>query len=368
MPLNGKIDLRSDTFTHPTPEMRKAMAESIVGDDVWEMDPTVKELEEYAANLFGKQAALFMPSSCMANLAAVVAHTTGRGEETLVGDRSHISLYEQGNVSTIGGVHVRTLNNMDDGTFDLNELEIKIRPPDNVHFPKTSLVCIETSHNMCSGSAVPVEFIEKVHALVAPKGIQLHIDGARVLNSATALGISPAEYVAKADSIACCLSKGLAAPIGALLIGSVELIKKARHLRKALGGGMRQVGVIACCGLIALRDMSKRLHEDHANAKRLYDGISKIEGVICGKPDTNIVKFSLDSSLYKNANLSAITKIFEHENVYMITVDEGRSIRGVLHYHITSEDVDQAVRVVDKVLRGIREGSISVTTSNERLY
>ena len=367
MPLNGKIDLRSDTFTHPTPEMRKAMAESVVGDDVWEMDPTVKELEEYGAHLFGKEASLFMPSSCMANLAAVMAHTSGRGEEILVGDRSHISLYEQGNVSTIGGVHVRTLRNKDDGTFDLEELEIKIRP-ENVHFPKTSLVCIESSHNMCSGSAVPLEFIEKVHSIVAPKGIKLHMDGARVLNSTAALGISPAEYVAKADSVACCLSKGLAAPIGALLIGSREFIKKARQIRKALGGGMRQVGVIACCGLIALRDMSKRLHEDHAHANMFYEGISKVPGVHCIKPDTNIVKFSLDCNLYKNANLSAITKILEQENLYTITVDEGRSIRAVMHYHITTEDIKQAVTVIEKVLHKIREGTVPVTSSNERMY
>ena len=367
MPLNGKIDLRSDTFTQPTPEMRKAMAESIVGDDVWEMDPTVKELEEYGANLFGKEAALFMPSSCMANLAAVMAHTSGRGEEILVGDRSHISLYEQGNVSTIGGVHVRTLRNNDDGTFDLDELEIKIRP-ENVHFPKTSLVCIESSHNMCSGSAVPIEFIEKVHKIVTPKGIKLHMDGARVLNSTTALGISPAQYVAKADSIACCLSKGLAAPIGALLIGSREFIKKARHIRKALGGGMRQVGVIACCGLIALRDMSNRLHEDHTNARMFFDGISKIPGVQSSKPDTNIVKFSLDNAMYRNANLSAVTKIFENENLYTITVDEGRSIRAVMHYHITRDDIEKAINIVGKVLQQGREGTVSVTSSNERIY
>ena len=368
MPLNGKIDLRSDTFTQPTPAMRRAMAESVVGDDVWEMDPTVRQLEEYAAELFGKEAALFMPSSCMANLAAVMAHTSGRGEEILLGDRSHISLYEQGNMSTIGGVHVRTLRNMDDGTFDLDELEIKIRPPNNVHFPKTSLVCIESSHNMCSGSAVPLAFIERVHEIISPKGIKLHMDGARVLNSTVALGIDPAEYVKHADSIACCLSKGLAAPIGALLIGSRELIQKARHIRKALGGGMRQVGVIACTGLIALREMRHRLHEDHANAKRFYEGISSLPGVACSKPDTNIVKFSLDPVMYKNANLSALTKVFEQENLYMITVDEGRSVRAVMHYHIEPHDVDEAISIVSRVLKGVADGTITVTASNERMY
>jgi threonine aldolase len=368
MPLNGKIDLRSDTFTHPTPGMRQAMAECVVGDDVWEMDPTVKELEEYGANLFGKEASLFMPSSCMANLVAVMAHTSGRGEEILIGDRSHISLYEQGNVSTIGGVHVRTLKNFDDGTFDLDELDIKIRPPDNVHFPRTALVCIESSHNMCSGAAVPVSFFDRVYEITAPRNIKLHVDGARILNATTALGISPAEYVAKADSIACCLSKGLAAPIGALLVGSREFIKKARHLRKALGGGMRQVGVLACCGLIGLRDMSKRLHEDHTNAKSFYEGISKIPGVESSKPDTNIVKFSLNMDMYRNANLSALTKIFQEENVCMITVDEGRSIRAVMHYHITGQDVEGAVLIVEKILKGVRDGTVSVISSTERMY
>jgi threonine aldolase len=343
------------------------MSECEVGDDVWDLDPTVRELEQYAAQMFGKESALFMPSSCMANLAAIMAHTIGRGEEILVGDKSHISLYEQGNVSTIAGVHARTIENYDDGTFDLDDLKIKIRPH-NVHFPKTSVVCIETSHNMCSGAAVPQEFIEQVHAITDPLGIKIHIDGARILNSTTALGIDPAAYVAHADSVACCLSKGLAAPIGAVLVGKTDFIKKAKHIRKALGGGMRQAGVLACCGLIGLKEMSKRLIEDHNNAKKFYDALASQPGVLVNRPDTNIVKFSLSPDIYPNVNLGALVNVLTKLNVFMITVDEGRSVRAVMHYHITTQDVAEAASVVEATLRDIRDGKLVLGDDGVRMY
>ena len=365
MPLKGKIDLRSDTFTEPTPAMRQAMATCEVGDDVWELDPTVHELESLAASTFGKEAAIFVPSSVMANLIAVMAHTSGRGEEIIVGDRCHISLYEQGNVSTIGGVHVRTVRNLDDGTFDLSELSIKIRPK-NVHFPVTSVVCVESSHNMCSGAAVPVQFFRDVRKVVGDK-IRIHLDGARVFNSAVALGIPVSEYTAVADSVTVCLSKGLAAPIGSLLIGTKEFIAKARMLRKALGGGMRQAGVIACCGIIALKDMVGRLKDDHANALRLFETLEKIEGVIVSRPQTNIVKFSLSPSVYPGANLAAVAKEFEKQNVYMITVDEGRAVRAVTHYHVTQEDIDEAGKAVAAILQQVRDGMV-VLADGPRVY
>jgi threonine aldolase len=357
MPLNGRIDLRSDTFTEPTHAMRVAMAETPVGDDIWELDVVVKELEAETARIFGKESGLFFPSSVMANLAALMAHTSGRGDEILVGDRSHISLYEQGNVSTIGGVHVRTLRNFEDGTFDLGELKLKIRP-DNVHFPVTSLVCLETTHNMCGGTPIPLEFIRDVRSVVG--GTKIHVDGARVFNATTALRIDPAEYLAVADSISLCLSKGLAAPIGSMLVGSSEFIQKARRIRKALGGGMRQVGVLAAPGLIAIREMRHRLDEDHANAKFLFHILSKINGVESTEPVTNILKFHLNPNVFPNISLGGLVALFQARNVYTSTVDEGRSIRAVTHYHITKEDVEEAGRVISEVLSRVAAGTLAV--------
>jgi threonine aldolase len=346
--------------------MRQAMATCEVGDDVWELDPTVKELEELGAKILGKEASLFVPSSVMANLIAVMAHTTGRGEEILVGDRSHISLYEQGNVSTLGGVHVRTVRNHEDGTFDLNELKLKIRPKNNVHFPKTSLVCLESSHNMCGGSAVPKTFIQETRNVIGNE-IKLHIDGARLFNATTALGVAPADYVREADSVNVCLSKGLVAPIGALLAGSREFIEKSRMLRKALGGGMRQVGVIACCGLIALKDMIGRLHEDHAHATLLNQLLVKIPGILSPKPDTNIVKFWFDRTFTGEISLGGFVKELQTHNVFMITVDEGRAIRAVTHIHVTEDDVERAAAAVGDVLERIKAGKL-VVEDGPRMY
>jgi threonine aldolase len=367
MPLKGKIDLRSDTFTEPTAAMRHAMSTCEVGDDVWELDPTVKQLEELGASILGKEASIFVPSSVMANLIAVMAHTTGRGEEILVGDRSHISLYEQGNVSTIGGVHVRTIKNFDNGTIDLSDLKLKIRPTGNVHFPRTSLVCLESSHNMCCGSAIPASFFDQVRTIIG-SDIKLHIDGARLFNATTALGISPAEYVNRADSVNVCLSKGLAAPIGALLAGSTEFIAKSRMLRKALGGGMRQVGVIACCGIIALKDMIGRLSDDHENAQLLYSKLVEVPGIVASKPDTNIVKFSVDESIVgAKVNLSGLVKELESRNVFTITVDEGRAVRAVTHLHVTKEDVIGAANAVAEIISKIQNGTL-IVSEGQRMY
>ena len=345
MPLKGRHDFRSDTFTEPTTEMRQAMATCEVGDDVWELDPTVKELESLSATMFGKEAALFVPSSCMANLIAVMVHCSRRGEEMLAGHRSHISLYEQGNVSTIGGVHVRTLKNFDDGTFSLDELKAKIRPPNNIHFPRTSLVCIETSHNMCGGSAVPKHFIDGVRAQIGST-IPIHIDGARVFNSAIALKLSPSEYMESADSISVCLSKGLSAPVGAVLIGSFKFINQAKLIRKALGGGMRQAGVLACCGLIALRDMVGRLEEDHSLATQFFKNVMHFPGIKISKPQTNIVKFSFEPAI----DLEKLVQSLRTRNVWMMTVDEGTAVRAVTHLHIDSHDVQVAATVLKDLL------------------
>ena len=359
MPLNGKIDLRSDTFTQPTAAMRAAMSESIVGDDVWGLDPTVNELEKLAATLFGKEASLFLPSTCMGNLIAAMVHA--RGGEMLMGDKSHISLYEQGSVSTIGNVHARTLRNLDDGTFDLAELKQKLRPS-NVHFPKTALVCLESSHNMCSGSVIGLDFVKAVRQTIG-EGVRLHLDGARVFNALTFLGIDPATYVASFDSVSVCLSKGLGAPIGSLLLGSQKFIDSARRMRKALGGGMRQAGVIACCGLIALKDMTKRLHEDHENATALYNHLSKLPGIsFTAPPQTNIVKFKVE-----RFNMDGLCTVLAERNVPMITVDDGTAIRAVMHYHITRDDVDETARIFKSVLDEIAKGTLTIPNGS-RLY
>ena len=254
----------------------------------------MKELELLAAKMFGKEAALFLPSTCMGNLIAVMAHTSGRGDEILVGDKSHISLYEQGGASTIGGVHVRTLSNKSDGTFEISELVDRIRSND-VHLPRTSLVCLEYTHNMCGGTVLEPSFIDSVASITSPLGIKLHLDGARVFNALTFINLSPAEYCAHFDSISICLSKGLGAPIGSLLIGTSKFIESSCRLRKVLGGGMRQAGVIACCGLIALTDMVARLPEDHDNAYLLYSLLMRIPGIsFTAPPQTNIVLFTVE--------------------------------------------------------------------------
>ncbi len=248
------IDLRSDTVTQPTEKMRHAMASAAVGDDVFGEDPTINRLERIAAETLGKQAGLFVTSGTMANLVSELAHC-GRGEEIILGDQAHSFFYEQGGSAAVGGIHPRTLPNKPDGTMALADIEAAVRP-DNIHFPRTRLIMLENTHNRCSGQPLPVDYLRSVRELADRYELKIHIDGARLFNAAAALDISAADLAAPADSVSICLSKGLAAPVGSLVCGSRSFIDRARRARKLLGGGMRQAGVIAAAGIVALKEMT----------------------------------------------------------------------------------------------------------------
>jgi threonine aldolase len=240
------IDLRSDTVTRPTPAMREAMARAQVGDDVMGEDPTVNRLEAMSAEYMGKEAGLFVPSGTMGNLAAVLVHCN-RGDEVIMGDMAHTFLKEAGGVAALGGVHTFTLRNHPDGTLDLDELRSAIRE-DDVHHPITRLVVLENTHNRCGGVALNVDYMRQAGDIVREHGLQLHLDGARIFNAAAACGVPAAELTAQVDSVTFCLSKGLCAPVGSVLCGTVDFIQKARRIRKQLGGGMRQAGILGCGG------------------------------------------------------------------------------------------------------------------------
>jgi len=288
------IDLRSDTVTQPTPAMRQAMANAAVGDDVLGEDPTVIRLQEIAAGMMGKEAALFVSSGTMGNLIAVLA-VCGRGDAVIMGDLGHTFLFEGGGVSALGSGFPQTVKNQEDGTLQLVDIIGAIRP-DDPHHPITKQVILENTQNRCGGAVLTPAYTQQVADLVHGRGIQLHIDGARIFNAATALKVPVHNLVNMADSVTFCLSKGLCAPVGSVLCGSKEFIGKARRLRKMLGGGMRQSGVLAAAGIIALEEMTLRLEEDHKRAKALASALSKIPGLSLtfGTPQTNMIFMDLN--------------------------------------------------------------------------
>lgn len=341
------IDLRSDTITRPTPSMRQAMASADVGDDVFGEDPTVNRLEEMAAERMQKEAALFVASGTMANIVSQMAHC-GRGDEMIIGDQAHIFFYEQGGSAALGGIHPRTIRTEPDGTLSLEDIEASIRP-DNVHFPITRLIALENTHNRCNGSPLRPEYMEAVSALARRFQLKIHVDGARIFNAATALNTTASDLVTVADSVSFCLSKGLAAPVGSLVCGSKIFIAKARRVRKVLGGGMRQAGVLAAAGIVALTEMVDRLSEDHENAKVLCMGLSQIKGLRVDpeRVFTNIVYIDITRSGLTESELAGR---LETEGVRLIPVGPKR-LRAVTHYHITKEDVNETLKIVSKVMR-----------------
>ena len=353
-----EVDLRSDTVTKPTDEMRVAMFEAEVGDDVYGDDPTVNKLEEKASEMLGKEAALYVPSGTMANLISVMAHCSGRGEEVLLGDRSHISMFEQGGIAQLGGVHPRTVRNLPDGTLDLDELKSKIMP-DNIHHPVTRLICVENTHNGMGGRVIRPEFMDKLAEIVCGTNIRIHMDGARIFNAATALGIPVTKLLEHADSVSVCLSKGLGAPIGSVITGNKEFIGRARRLRKVLGGGMRQAGVIAAPALIALETMSKNLHVDHDNAKRLAKGLAAMKDVgieiDLSVVETNIVFFRLvrdDMTANEFAShLASYEKGHKKQVIVKIEPKSAQLIRVVTHHQVSQEDVDLTLEKMKRILR-----------------
>lgn len=353
-----EVDLRSDTVTKPTDEMRAAMFGAEVGDDVYGDDPTVKKLEEKASEMFGKEAALYVPSGTMGNLISVMAHCFGRGEEVLLGDSSHISVYEQGGIAQLGGVHPRTVRNLPDGTLDLDEVKSKIMP-DNIHNTVTRLICVENTHNGTGGRVIRPEFMDKLAEIVCGTNIKIHMDGARIFNAATALEVPVIKLLEHADSVSVCLSKGLGAPIGSVISGNKEFIGRARRLRKVLGGGMRQAGVIAAPALIALETMSKNLHIDHSNAKRLAQGLAAMMDVgIEINPsivETNIVLFRLvreDMTANEFANnLASYEKDQKQQVIVKLVPYNTQLIRAVTHHQVNQEDIDLTLEKMNRILR-----------------
>ena len=340
------IDLRSDTFTLPTPKMRQAMAEAEVGDDVWGEDPTVQCLEEKAAARFGKEAAVFVASGTQGNLVSLLTHC-GRGDEAIMGDQSHTFRYEQGGCAALGGIVPHIVKNQPDGTMALADIEAAIRPDDD-HAPRTRLICLENTHNRMGGVALTPEYTAEVAALAQRRELKLHIDGARIFNAAVALRVDAQELVKGADSVTFCLSKGLAAPVGSVICGSRGFISQARRNRKILGGGMRQVGILAAAGLIALEEMVDRLAEDHANAEALAQGLAALPGIEVEpvSPRTDIVFFRV-----LRPDLDAVTlceRLGEY-GVKMADMDP-RRVRAVTNYHVTREDIDATLAAVRKTL------------------
>ena len=343
----GTIDLRSDTVTLPTPAMREAIYRAELGDDVFGEDPTTNRLERMAAERMGKEAALLVVSGTMGNLVCTLTHCR-RGEEVILGDRSHTFLYEAGGMSTLGGIHPHTISNQPDGTMRLEDIEGAIRGS-NVHFPRTRLICLENTHNRCYGSALTSEYIDSVAALAKEHGLSIHLDGARIFNAAIALGVDVKELTAKVDSLSFCLSKGLSAPVGSVVCGSSEFIAEARRARKVLGGGMRQAGVIAAAGIKALEEMVDRLAKDHENARRLAEGIAHIGGlsIELAKVQTNIIYFELDEERMTPKEL--VTELDKKE-VKLLSVG-ARRLRAVTHYGISAEDIDLTVKALGEVMK-----------------
>ncbi len=345
---NGKriVDLRSDTVTQPTPEMREAMFKAEVGDDVFGDDPTVNRLEEMAAERMGKEAALFVASGTMGNLVALLTHCQ-RGHEVILGDLAHTFVNEAGGSAALGGIHPRTIRNQPDGTLLLADIEAAIRS-ENVHYPRTRLICLENTHNACNGVPLRVEYMQAVGELARSRGLKLHVDGARIFNAAVALCVDVKELVAPADSVQFCLSKGLGSPVGSLLCGTREFIHEARRNRKMVGGGMRQAGVLAAAGIVSLTKMVDRLAEDHTNARRLMHGISEIPGLVAEPVHTNIVYFRLAPQVRMSE--AEFVKALGERNVRLLSLGP-RRFRAVTHCWIDAQDIEIALEAMRAVMK-----------------
>lgn len=342
------VDLRSDTVTQPTPEMRAAMANAVVGDDVYGEDPTVNRLQEMAAAMLGKEAALFVASGTMGNLAAVLAHCQ-RGDEVIVGDKAHTFLFEAGGISALGGVHSRQIPNQTDGSLSLDDIEAAIRP-DEAHHPITRLICLENTHNRCGGAFQAAEYTRQVAEFAHARGLKVHLDGARIFNAAAGLGVPAGALAEPVDSITFCLSKGLCAPVGSVLCGSREFIARAYRVRKMLGGGMRQAGVLAAAGIVALEKMVTRLGEDHDRARKLAEGLRRVRGLALdeGTPATNMVFLSLVEDVPFSA--MEVVAMLRERGVLAGAVAE-RRFRLVTHYWIDDQGVERALAAFNEVLR-----------------
>jgi threonine aldolase len=338
---NGLIDMRSDTVTHPTPAMRAAMANAEVGDDVYGDDPTINRLQELAAEKTGLEAGLFVPSGTMANLVALLTHCE-RGSEAIVGNCSHIYVDEAGGMAALGGIMAGVVRNQPDGTLRLEDVRAAIRE-DDVHYPRTRLVCLENTQNICGGVPLSRAYMRQVAELAHSRGLELHLDGARLFNAAAAQNISAKDLIAGVDSVMFCLSKGLCAPVGSVLCGSKDFIAEALRQRKRVGGGMRQAGVLAAAGILALETMVDRLEEDHRNARKLADGLREIPGIVLEteRPQTNMIYFHLSPSV--NQTFPEIKDQMKQRGILV-------EPRLVTHYWIDAQDIEKVILAFRDVL------------------
>lgn len=341
---SGLIDLRSDTVTSPTNEMRRAMAAAEVGDDQYREDPTVTRLEERAAELFGKEAALFVSSGTMGNLVALLAHC-GRGDEAILGDESHILWYEGGGAAALGGIVFNVRRNSSSGELDLDEVRSIVRGATE-DFPATRVIAIENTHNRCGGTVISIEYLRQLRRLADEKRVAIHMDGARVFNAAVASGVSLAEIAANVDSIQFCLSKGLAAPVGSMVAGSRDFIETVRLRRKQVGGAMRQAGVIAAAGLVALDGMRDRLAEDHVRARHLAEGLVSVPGltVDLDAVQTNIVVFRPPAG----SDFTAAADAFRAEGILVSGFGQ-KGLRMVTHYQIDDAAIERTLAVASRI-------------------
>jgi len=342
-----QIDLRSDTVTRPTDAMRMAMASAAVGDDVFGEDPTINELERRMADILGMEAGLFVASGTMSNLVALLTHA-GRGDEIVMGRLSHTFLYEAGGAAALGGIHPHILDNEPDGTLSIQEIGDALRDPEDPHQPLSRLIALENSHNRCGGIALTPEYCDQVGAYARDHGLLLHLDGARLFNAAVALGVEPPALTRCADSVSICLSKGLGAPVGSVLCGSGSFIAKARRVRKQVGGGMRQAGILAAGGLYALDHHIDRLADDHRLAERLARGIEEIPELHCQQAVdtshvwTNLVYFSVaDEAVARGLDAVALTTRLRDRDVLCLPLGHDRKqIRMVTHLDVSSSDIE----------------------------
>lgn len=336
----GLVDLRSDTVTLPSPAMREAMVRAELGDDVYGEDPTVNRLEAMAAELLGKEAALLVASGTMGNLTALLAHGQ-RGQRVVCGDECHIYQYEAGGASALGGMVYHTLPTDAGGALPLGLVREALAATDDAHKAPAGVLCLENTHNRCGGTVLPLDYLAAAHAAAKEAGVPLHLDGARVFNAAVALGVEARAIAAHVDTVQLCLSKGLAAPVGSLVAGPHEFIRRARRARKMLGGGMRQAGVIAAAGIVALTEMVGRLAEDHANARLLAEGLAAIPGlrVDLARVQSDIVRFELVADRLGPADFLAAMR----ERGVLLGGMGGRVLRAVTHYGIGAGDVALAV-------------------------
>ncbi|MHB9034901.1 MAG: low-specificity L-threonine aldolase [Anaerolineae bacterium] len=340
------IDLRSDTVTLPTPAMREAMYKAEVGDDVYGEDPTVNRLQELAAERMGKEAALFVPSGTMGNLVSILTHC-GRGDEAIMGSEAHTFYYEGGGSSALGSVHVHTVPNLPNGMLDPEQLEWAIRGQ-NVHFPRTRLLCLENTHNRCGGAVLSVPQMASLANIAHQHGFPVHLDGARIFNAAIALGVKASDIAAQADSVQFCFSKGLAAPVGSAICGTRSFINEAKRNRKMVGGGMRQAGVLAAAAIVALEQMVDRLAEDHENARLLAQGMLELKQV---RVDLQTVQSNMVMFMLNNRNLvqQQVLTSLAAEGLKVSSMDS-LHLRAVTHYGICRSDIDAALVILRRVL------------------